>query len=364
MERYAKPCCANHGQVVGTVAHGNGLRQVHLFHLCDELQQLSLTVTVHNLTHVTAGELAVVAHFELIGIDVIDAVLALKLFAKERESAREDCNLIPAGLQYRHQTVHTFGDGQVVSYVLHDAHVEAFQQTNAPCEALLEVNLAAHGTLGDGSHLCTHAGTLRQFVDALGLNECGVHVETYQSAHSAEHVVALQREVYAHDARHLHHLSLHLTFVVRLATQRELYACPHVLGRVLYALPARQTKYAVNVQPLVGNDAGGSLNLARLQLPAHDHQYVAVLTLMAHPVLVFIVADGRETYLYSQFSGFEQQFFHYLTRVHLVHAHEYSERQCGVNVGLSDVEYLCIVTGQYRHYRCCQSGAVLSCYAY
>ena len=65
-----------------------------------------------------------------------------------------------------------------------------------------------------------------------------------------------------------------------------------MLARGLDALAARQADNAVNVQPLVGNDTRGSLNLPGLQLSAQHHQNVAALALMAHPVFVLVVADG------------------------------------------------------------------------
>ena len=40
-------------------------------------------------------------------------------------------------------------------------------------------------------------------------------------------------------------------------------------------------------------------------LSAHHHEDIAVLPLMTYPVLIFIIADGRETDIYSQFRGFE-----------------------------------------------------------
>ena len=40
MEGDTQSCLSNHRQVVGTIAHGNRLGEVHLLHLCDELQQL------------------------------------------------------------------------------------------------------------------------------------------------------------------------------------------------------------------------------------------------------------------------------------------------------------------------------------
>ena len=46
----------------------------------------------------------------------------------------------------------------MVGDVGHDALVEAFEQGDAALEALAEVNLAAHGALGDGLDLIADAG--------------------------------------------------------------------------------------------------------------------------------------------------------------------------------------------------------------
>ena len=95
-----------------------------------------------------------------------------------------------------------------------------------------------------------------------------------------------------------------------------------MLGGVLDTLATRHASDGVDVEALIGNDACGSLYLSRFQRAPHDHQDIAVLALVSHPVLVLIVANGREANVYPQFGGLEQQFLHHLTRVHLVHADE------------------------------------------
>ena len=95
-----------------------------------------------------------------------------------------------------------------------------------------------------------------------------------------------------------------------------------MLSRILDALTTRQTKNGINVQPLIGKDPCGRLNLAGFQLSAQHHQDVAVLALMTHPVLILLVADRRETDVDTQFSSFEQQLFHGQSRLHLIHANQ------------------------------------------
>ena len=117
MECYAETGFAKHWQVVGSVAYGNGLCQIHLLYLGDELKEFGLAVSVYYLAYVASGEFAVVVNLQLIGIDIVDAVLALQELAEICESTAEDGNLVAATLEHSHQTVYTLGDRHVDSYV-------------------------------------------------------------------------------------------------------------------------------------------------------------------------------------------------------------------------------------------------------
>ena len=176
-------------------------------------------MTINDLPDIASRQLAILTDFQFIGIHIVDAIAALQVFAEIGESAREDGNLVAAALQNGHQTVHTLGDGQVLGDVLHHTHVESFQQGHPARKALLEVDLAPHSALRDSPHLGSHPIALSQFVNTLRLDERGVHVETYQAAHTAEHIVFLEGEVDFHLLRELHELRLHLLTICRLASQ-------------------------------------------------------------------------------------------------------------------------------------------------
>ena len=133
-----------------------------------------------------------------------------------------------------------------------------------------------------------------------------------------------------------------------------------MLRGILDALTSRQSENGVDVQPLIGEDTCGTLYLPGLQLPPHNHEDVAVLALMAHPVLILIVADGREADVHVQLRSLEEQFLHHLSGVVLTHANQDTQRECGVDVRLSDVEDLCVVLGKDAHNGCGQSGTILS----
>ena len=94
MESDAQSGLRDHRQVVGTVAHGNGLGEIDFLNLGDELQQFGLAMAVDNLSDVASRQLAVVANLQFIGIDIVDAVLALQVLAEIGEAATEDGNLI------------------------------------------------------------------------------------------------------------------------------------------------------------------------------------------------------------------------------------------------------------------------------
>ena len=150
--------------------------------------------------------------------------------------------------------------------ILHHAHVEPFQQGHTPGKALLEVDLSTHGTLCDGPYLGTYAIAFCQFIDTLGLYQRGVHIETDQAAHAAEHIILLEREVDLHLLREPHELRLHLLTVGRFATQGELDAGTRMFAWILDALTTCQPKDGVDIQSLIGKDTCSTFYLACLQL--------------------------------------------------------------------------------------------------
>ena len=133
-----------------------------------------------------------------------------------------------------------------------------------------------------------------------------------------------------------------------------------MLAWVLDALTARESQDGVDVEALIGKDARGTFNLTGLKLAPHHHEDITVLALMAYPVFVLIVGDGREADIDIEFRGLEEQFLHDLTRIGLVHTDEDTQRERRVDIGLTDIENLCVVLGEDAHDRGRQSRTVLS----
>src|SRR5260370_191703 len=76
------------------------------------------------------------------------------------------------------------GGGQVQPLgigAVEDVHRQALQHGDAFAQGGLEVQLAAHGALGDLGDLVLHPGEIGQFVDALAADDGGVHVGDQQA---------------------------------------------------------------------------------------------------------------------------------------------------------------------------------------
>ena len=218
-------------------------------------------MSVYNFAEISSGKFAVFVYFEFVGIYVVDAVLALQELAEVGESAAKNGYLVSATLQYSHESVYALGDRHLVCDVLENTRVESLEQSNAACKALLKVDFATHGALCYRTHLCANTSTFCQFVDALGLNKCRVHIEADESAHTAVHVVLLEREVDLHLVRYVHQFLLHGSSIGRCAAERELDAGAPVVFRVLYAHATCESEYGVDVQSLLRYNLCCSLNL-------------------------------------------------------------------------------------------------------
>ena len=98
MEGDTESCLADHRQIVGAIAHSNGLGEVYLLYLCYQFQQFSLAMTIYNLAHIATRQFAILTDFQFVGIHIVDAVATLQLLVEIGKSTTEDGNLIATGL--------------------------------------------------------------------------------------------------------------------------------------------------------------------------------------------------------------------------------------------------------------------------
>ena len=81
--------------------------------------------------------------------------------------------------------------------VAHHALIQSLEQGHPFLETFAEVDFAVHSSFCDGFHLIAHTGPYGQFVDDLCFNKRGIHIKANQTAHTAVHIVLLEREVHA-----------------------------------------------------------------------------------------------------------------------------------------------------------------------
>ena len=360
MERDAKAGLQQHGKVVGTVSYGNGLGNVHLFCLGNKLEEVCLAAAVHNVSHIAAGELAVFSNFQFVGVDVVNAVFALQILSEEGEAAAEDGNFVAAGLENAHEAVGAFRDGQVLGNVLHYRYVQALQECNPLGETLFEIDLSPHGALGDGRYLIIDPVAAGEFINAFCLNERGVHIKADEPAHAAVHVVFLEGEVHAAVGGKGHELLLESAFVFQRAADGEFHAGTDVALRVLDAHAAREALDGVDIEAVTGDNLCGRLDLTGTEASADDREDVAVFALATGPGLVFVVGDGLEADVHANLRSLEQEFFHNLAGGFVIYADEDTQGKGTVNIGLADVQDLCVIPGQDGHNLCGKANAVFA----
>ena len=174
-----------HGEIIGAIANGDGLIEGNSLFSADCLQHLSFALTVHNGRNDVAGNEAI-DDFEFVGMEVINAKTGLQMTSEEGEAAGEDCGLVTLAFQRGNETFAASGDGNAIEQFEDPGLGQAAEQREAAGEALLEIEFAAHGGLGDARDFFSYAFHLGQLINDLGLDEGGVHVEDNEAAGAAE----------------------------------------------------------------------------------------------------------------------------------------------------------------------------------
>ena len=86
VESDAQTGSGDHWQVVGAIAHGYCLLDVHMLYLRDQFEQLCFASSIDDLAHVATGEFPV-DDLKFVGIYIVDAKFMLKVVAEEGESS-------------------------------------------------------------------------------------------------------------------------------------------------------------------------------------------------------------------------------------------------------------------------------------
>src|SRR5260370_26031740 len=115
MESHAQPSDAQHREIVGAVAYGDGLLQGNFFLFGNLLQQLGLARSIDDLSRRLSCKQAI-GYIQFVGVDVVKAKLALQLLGKAYETAREDSRFVSHRLEGSQQPVYAGGDRQPRRY--------------------------------------------------------------------------------------------------------------------------------------------------------------------------------------------------------------------------------------------------------
>ena len=111
-------------------------------------------------------------------MNVVQPELRLHLFGKVGEAAGDEYGLYAVGVCGLDQFVYTGIGAQAISqHVIEQARGCAGEKGHAAAQAFVEVgDFAAHGGFGDGGDFGFFARQISDFVDALNIDEGGVHV--------------------------------------------------------------------------------------------------------------------------------------------------------------------------------------------
>ena len=245
-------------------------------------------------------------------------------------------------------TRHAFGDWKIFGDFLHHAFVQAFEQRNPAFETFAKIDFAPHCRFCDCLHLVANSGAHCEFVDYLGLNQRGIHIEAYQTAVAAVEVVFLERNVVAALLREAHKLAVQQWFVFWRTAHRHLHtgACLAFESLVFHERhTSGKARYGIDVKILICKHFGNVCN-QRCRYVASQKRYdVAVFALEAHPMVIFFHRHWRKPHLHAHFTTFEEHFLQDASRRRLVALEHYAKRQRTVNVCLTDVKYGCAVFG-------------------
>ena len=140
---------------------------------------------------------------------------------------------------------------------------------------------------------------------------------------------------------------MHEVSVVRGSADREFDAGLWGTGIGFERYAAGQTVYRIDVEVLLSDYLCGFGNLTGGQFAAEQCDDMSVFALLADPVGILFFRDWLETYVDAQLVTLEQQLLHDFARTVGGGFEEDAQRQALMDVGLSNVENIGIVTCQY-----------------
>ena len=185
---------AEHGQVVGAIAHSNSLLQHNALSSSNILQKRGFAFRIHNVTHYLAGHFAVY-YPQFVGIHIVNAQTVTQIFAHILEAAGEQRHSITKVFKGADQLVCAIVQHYSFCHFMQHTGGHAFQQHCATPKTFFEIYPASHGIFGNGNHLLTYTMALGQLIHHLFSDQGGIHVKGYEATVAPEHSVSLHAEI-------------------------------------------------------------------------------------------------------------------------------------------------------------------------
>ena len=142
----------NHGQVIGPISHGNGLVQGQAIFLCPLTEFFHFDILGHDVPIGFSGQ-ETIDHFQVIGLDVINADLLRQAVYRFMKTARNQTHLVATGMEFIHQFLGPLVEMDAGKNLIENGLGQALEGSYPFFQSLFKVQFAPHGPLGDGSNL-------------------------------------------------------------------------------------------------------------------------------------------------------------------------------------------------------------------
>ena len=181
VESHADSGGSKHVQVVGAVAHGDGVFQGDALGGSPLAEVLLLRRTVDHRAQHFARQRAV-DNFQLIGDPVIHPEVLRDGPQDLVETARNHCHGVTCRFERRHEFRCALTEFHLGPYGIDDVGRQSGEDRHPGMQALGEVELAAHGRFGDRSDLLLLPGVGSQQLDDLLLDQRGINIHDQELA--------------------------------------------------------------------------------------------------------------------------------------------------------------------------------------
>ena len=168
------------------------------------------------------------------------------------------------------------------------------QQLYAFGKALPELNLTAHGALGDRGDLRTHPVPTGKLIDHFHIDQRRVHIKGNQPTIAPIHRICLHAEIEGQLARCAHEIGLQSTVVVEIAAQTHFDAGAFRLANTGQRDAPRQPAYAIDVQSMACDHGSDGRELLTREARREHRDDVARFALLRHPFAIARLGDRCE----------------------------------------------------------------------